>query len=179
MSAGAHLATALAAEREGHERLLQGEDSTDAYRRARDAYLSSHAEMGARSWGRLIGALKMAVLAADGVEAVARQAVDETTGVDPGPAAAYARALGQVALGAAPDVREMLTAGDAFERTGRALAALGAGDGEAFEAAVGEIRADFAERQEHLAGVAIADTAVVLERLAAGRGLTGGWRVRR
>jgi hypothetical protein len=172
VSAGAHLATALAAEREGHERLLEGADATDAYRRARDAYLASHACMGARSWGRLIGALKMAVLAGDGLEAVARQAVDETSGVHAGPAAAYARALGQAALGDTPEVGEMLAAGDAFERTGRALAALGAGDTTAFEAAVGEIVADFAERQQHLAGVAIADTAVVLERLAAARGLT-------
>jgi hypothetical protein len=93
--------------------------------------------------------------------------------VHAGPAAAYARALGQAALGDAPEVGEMLAAGDAFERTGRALAAIGAGDTAAFEAAVGEIRADFAERQQHLAGVAIADTAVVLERLAAARGLTG------
>jgi hypothetical protein len=172
VSAGAHLAAALAAEREGHERLLVGADATDAYRRARDAYLVSHAETGSRSWGRLIGALKMAVLADDGVEAVARQAVDETSDAEMSPAAAYARALGQAVLGETPEVGQMLAAGDAFERTGRALAALGADDAAGFEAAVREIRADFAERQQHLAGVEIADTAVVLERLRAARGLT-------
>jgi len=37
-----------------------------------------------------------------------------------GPAAAYARALAQVALGDKPDVSVLLDQGDAFARTGRA-----------------------------------------------------------
>jgi len=172
VSAGAHLEAALLAEREGHELLLAGRDASAAYRRARDAYLASHAETGPRSWGRLIGALKMAVLAADGVEMVARMAVEETEAVAPSAAAAYARALALVALGEGPEVGAMLSEGDAFERTGHALAAIGEGDAASFERAVREIRADFAERQQHLAGVAIADTALVLETLAAARGLT-------
>ncbi len=76
--------------------------------------------------------------------------------------------------GARPDVGEMLAAGDAFERTGRALAALAAGDREAYAAALAEIVDDFARRDRHLAGVAVADTALVLERLAAARGMAVG-----
>jgi len=41
----------------------------------------------------------------------------------------------------------------------------------AYEAALHQIVADFAAREQHLSGVAIADTALVLERLAAGRGM--------
>jgi hypothetical protein len=170
VSAGRHLAAALAAEQEAHEALLAGRPAAAAYRRARDAYLASHAETGPRSWGRLIGGLKMAILAGDDVEPIGRRAVAEAEGVD-GPAAAYARALAQVALGEQPDVAGLLDQGDAFARTGRALAALAAGDRGEYAAALREIVADFASRDRHLSGVAVADTALVLERLAEPRGL--------
>jgi hypothetical protein len=170
VSAGRHLAAALAAEQEAHEALLAGRPAAAAYRRARDAYLASHAETGPRSWGRLIGGLKMAILAGDDIETIARRAVAEADGAD-GPAAAYARALAQVALGEQPDVAGLLDQGDAFARTGRALAALAAGDRGEYAAALREIVADFASRDRHLSGVAVADTALVLERLAEPRGL--------
>ena len=72
------------------------------------------------------------------------------------------RAAGRLAL---------LEQGDAFARTGRALAALAAATRHAYAAALDEIVADFAARDRHLAGVAVADTALVLERLAEPRGL--------
>ena len=170
MSAGQHLNAALAAEAEAYRALLAGEDAVPALRRARDAYLASHAETGPRSWGRLLGALKMAILAGDGAEAIARQAVDEAR--DAGsPAAAYVLALARVALGEAPDVGAMLAEGDSFARAGRALAALASGDRQAYAAALAEIMADFEARDQHLSGVAIADTALVLERLAEPRGM--------
>jgi hypothetical protein len=170
MSAGRHLAEALEAEQEAHQALVAGRPAAATYRRARDAYLASHSATGPRSWGRLIGALKMAILAGDGVEPLARRALAEAAGAD-GPAAAYARALASVALRERPDVSALLDQGDAFARTGRALAALAAGDAGAYAAALDEIVADFATRDRHLAGVAVADTALVLERLAEPRGL--------
>ena len=170
MSAGAHLNAALAAERDAYAEQLAGRPSTARYRAARDAYLASHAETGPRSWGRLIGALKMAILADDGVAEVAAQALADAEGVE-GPAAGYARALAAVATGAAPDTSEMLVAGDAFARTGRALQALADGDAAGYGAALGEIMADFEARDQHLSGVAVADTAMVLERLAEPRGM--------
>jgi hypothetical protein len=112
----------------------------------------------------------MAILADDGIEPIARQAVAETAEAG-SPASAYARALAQVALGQAPDAGPMLAEGDSFARVGRALAALGAGDRGAYEAALAEIVADFEARDQHLSGVAIADTALVLERLAEPRGM--------
>jgi hypothetical protein len=173
MSAGEYLDAALAAEAEAYRALLAGTDAGPAFARARDAYLASHAETGPSSWGRLVGGLKMAVLAGGGAETVAREAVAEV-GAAETPASAYALALARVVLGQPPDVRLLLAAGDAFERTGRALAALGAGDGVAYAAALRAIVADFAARDQHLSGVPVADTALVLERLAAARGIAVG-----
>jgi len=170
MSAGRHLDDALAAERAAYREDLEGRPAADSYRAARDAYLASHAETGPESWGRLIGALKMAILAGDGVEQVARRALAETASAT-SPAASYARALAAVAVGEEPDVGPMLEAGDAFARTGTALAALAAGDGERYRSAIDAIVADFAARDQHLSGVAVADTAMVLERLADPLGL--------
>ena len=65
----------------------------------------------------------------------------------------------------------MLAAGDAFARTGRALQALADGDAAGYQAALGEIMVDFEARDQHLSGVAVADTAMVLERLAERRGM--------
>lgn len=170
MSAGEHLNAALAAEADAYRALLAGEDARPALVRARDAYLASHAETGPSSWGRLLGALKMAILAGDGDEAIARRAAAEAR--EAGSAAsAYVRALAQVTLGERPDVHSMLEAGEPFARTGRALAALAAGDRPGYAAALADIVADFEARDQHLSGVAIADTALVLERLAEPRGM--------
>jgi hypothetical protein len=170
VSAGLALTTALAAEHDAYVALLRGEPAGQALTTARDAYLASHEQTGPQSWGRLVGALKLAILAGDGVEPIARRALDETEGA-PGPAASYARALGQVALGQRPEVGPLLQAGDAFERTGRALASLAAGDGKGYRAALREILADFEARGSFLSGVPIADTVMVLEALAEPRGV--------
>jgi hypothetical protein len=170
VSAGAHLDAALAAEAEAYRALLAGRDARPALVAARDAYLASHAESAPASWGRLVGALKMSILAGDGAEPIARRALAEVGDADT-PASAYLRVLAQVTLGERPDVATMLAAGDSFARTGRALQALGGGDRPAYAAALGEIVADFEARDQHLSGVAIADTALVLERLAEPRGM--------
>ena len=165
MSAGRHLDAAHAAEADAYRALMAGAPAQELFRRARDAYLASHAETGPSSWGRLLGALKMAILAGDGVDAVARRAVAETEHAE-SPASAYVRALALVCLDEVPDVAAMLDAGGAFERTGRALAALAARDAAAYRGAIAEIVADFEGRDQHLSGVAVADTVLVLERLA-------------
>ena len=58
-----------------------------------------------------------------------------------------------------------------FGRTAEAVAALARRDRDAYAAAVKAIVADFETRETHLTGVPIADTALVLERLAERRGL--------
>jgi hypothetical protein len=170
VSAGRHLNAALAAEADAYRELLAGGDAAAAFGRARDAYLASHAETGPASWGRLLGALKMAILAGAGAEAIARQAVAET-GDAGSPASAYARSLALVCLREEPDVGAMVAAGGAFARTGRALRALAGSDAAGYTAALHEILADFEARDRHLSGVAVADTVLVLERLAEERGM--------
>jgi hypothetical protein len=73
---------------------------------------------------------------------------------------------------AAARAAEGMSAGDpAFQRAAEAIAALAAGEGPAYAAALDAIVADFAARDAHLTGVPIADTAVMLEVLAAPRGM--------
>jgi hypothetical protein len=170
VSAGTYLNAALAAEADAYRALVAGGDARPALLQARDAYLASHGESAPGSWGRLLGALKMAILAGDGAKPIAQQALAEV-GEAATPASAYLRALAQVALGGRPDVGTMLAAGDSFARTGRALQALADRDRPEYAAALGEIVADFEARDQHLSGVAIADTALVLERLAEPRGM--------
>jgi hypothetical protein len=170
MTAGTHLQAAVDAEARGYCALLAGDDAGEALRTARDEYLCSHELTGPSSWGRLLGGLKMAILAGDGVEETARRAVTETEGAESS-AAAYVRALALVSLGRVPDPTPLLVAGPEFARTGRALAAIAATDRPAYANALREILDDFESRDQHLTGVAFADTVAVLERLAELRGI--------
>ena len=91
------------------------------------------------------------------------------------PTAAYALALANLAAGrdaeAPAAIAVMADGGEAFARTAAALAALAASDEAAYAEALAAVIADFASRDVHLTGVAIADTAVVLEQLAEARGM--------
>jgi hypothetical protein len=92
------------------------------------------------------------------------------------PPACYALALAALVQGddeaALPAIERMRAAEDAaFVRTADALHALAHGDRAAYASAVEAIVADFAAREDHLTGVAFADTAVMLERLATPRGM--------
>jgi hypothetical protein len=60
---------------------------------------------------------------------------------------------------------------DAFARAAAAIGALAVGDEDAYATAVTSIVRDFESRESHVTGVAIADTALVLEHLAERRGL--------
>ena len=161
----------------GQRALLDG-DGEAARREFADA-----AELYRRSWeaappasyGRLVGMLKSAVLAGGG-EDEARFARAELPDDADSPPAAYAHAL--AALIARDDAAArrwsgtMRAGSEAFDRTAEAIDALAAGDSERFSAALGEIVRDFEQRSEHLTGVPIADTAVMLQELAARRGTT-------
>jgi hypothetical protein len=94
------------------------------------------------------------------------------------PAAAYARALAALILdddAAARRWSEAMRAGpEAFGRTADAIDALAAGDRARYAAALRAIVEDFEQRSEHLTGVPIADTALMLERLAGRRSIAAG-----
>ena len=164
---------AIAADGEAHRALLAGEDATPALRRAAERYRASWEAAGPRAYGRLIGFLKASVLWGEGGHAAAyvRQALGEDCDSPP---ACYALALAAVVQGddeaALPAIEGMRATEDAaFARTADALHALVVGDRDAYASSVGAIVADFAAREDHLTGVAFADTAVMLERLAGPR----------
>jgi hypothetical protein len=180
MEPGEHrdaLADAIRLEGEAHRALLSGDDATAAarLREAAGRYRASWELAPPRSFGRLIGMLKALVIAgADTAEPAAyvRSVVEEQ---DASPPAWYALAVAGLATGD-DDLARRAAAGmrpglPAFARTADAVDALARGDRDAYAAAVGAIVADFEARDEHLTGVPIADTALMLERLAEPRGL--------
>jgi hypothetical protein len=156
--------------------LLRGDAarSRTLFRAAADAYRASWEAAPPRSYGRLIGMLKASILWGEGGHdaGYARQALGDACDSPPACYALAVAALVQgddaTALGAIEGMRE---GGEPFARTADALAALVHGDREAYAAALEAIVADFATREHHLTGVRFADTAVMLERLAAPRGL--------
>jgi hypothetical protein len=156
--------------------LLRGDAarSRELFRAAAQRYRASWEAAPPRSYGRLVGMLKASILSGDGGhDAVyVREALGETCD---SPASCYALALAalvqgddELALSAAGGMRE---GGEAFTRTADAIEALARGDADAYAGAVTAIVEDFAARDSHLTGVPIADTAVMLERLACPRGL--------
>lgn len=123
--------------------------------------------------------VKAAVLA--GEATTAARFVHSAVGDEPSsPTSAYAVAIAALVAGddaLAARCAERMRAGSASEAFGRAadaVAALAARDGAAYAAAIEAIVADFAARDSHLTGVPIADTALMLERLAGPRGMSSG-----
>ncbi|HEX6117002.1 MAG TPA: hypothetical protein VFY99_07865 [Solirubrobacterales bacterium] len=179
-AAQATLLEALEREAEAQELLLAGE-------RARaEPVLREVASLYRRSWdaahptafGRLTGMLKAAVIAGGGEEEAAFARAE--VGVAETPAAAYAVAVAALVEGdadaASAAARTMGEGDEAFARAGEAITALAARDGERYASAVESIVRDFEGREQHVTGVAIADTALMLEELAARRGLEAGVR---
>jgi hypothetical protein len=170
---------AIATEGEAHAALLAGDqDSARAtYARAVEQYRASWALAPPKSYGRLVGLLKAAVLAGQAQAAAAevRAELDGDEDAQGSPVASYVLAVAAVILDDDDEVAvraaRMEPRGEAFERTAGALRALAARDAEAYTAALAAIEADFAARTDHLTGVAIADTAVMLELLADERGM--------
>jgi hypothetical protein len=170
------LREAIGFERGAQQALLRGDAacSRTLFRAAAERYAASWEAAGPRAYGRLIGLLKASVLCGEGGHAAAFARAELHDACD-SPAACYALALVALIQGddtaALPAIDGMREGGDAFARTADALHALVLGDRDAYAAAVEAIVADFAAREDHLTGVAFADTAVMVERLAAVRGM--------
>lgn len=170
------LREAIALEADAHRALLAGDEvaARDGLRAASDRYRASWDAAPPDAYGRLVGMVKAAVLAGEAATAArfVRAAVPEPP---PSPTSAYALAVAALVAGdteVAERAAEVMRGGSAaFGRAADAVAALAGGDASAYAATVEAIVADFAEREDHLTGVAIADTALMLERLAGGRGM--------
>jgi len=175
------LGEALRLEAEGHRGLLAGdaEGALDALRAASDRYRASWEAAPPQAYGRLVGMLKAAVLAGEG-ETAARYVHSALGDAPDSPTSAYAVAIAALVHGE-DELAERVSAtmrggSDAFDRTADAVSALARGDERAYRTALEAIVADFSGREHHLTGVPIADTALMLERLAAARGLATGMR---
>jgi Glycerate kinase family len=180
-AAQAALDEALALEAEGQRLLLAGDASGGAARMtvAADRYRASWEHAPPRAFGRLIGMLKAAIIAGDAADA-AVYAREQLGREGDSPPSWYALAIAAAALGddadAARAAEAMRGGSDAFARTADALAALADRDSAAYADALRAIVADFEARPAHLTGVPIADTALMLERLAVARGIAVGLR---
>jgi hypothetical protein len=170
------LLEALEREGQGYRLLLAGDEegAHQMLAAAAASYRSSWEAAPARAFGRLVGMLKAAVLAGEAAEA-AVYARRELGGDADSPASCYATALAALIqeddAAAAHAAIGMRAGGDAFARTAAAIEALAAADAKRYRRALRQIVADFEQRKEHVTGVAIADTALVLQRLAERRGI--------
>ncbi len=169
-----------AVERDGEaqEALLAGDvrAARDAFAEAAGLYRRSWEAAPPTAYGRLVGMLKSAVLAGGGSDE-ARYAQRALADPDFGSVTtAYALALAALVLDqdedAAAWAARMSVGSEAFARAGATIAAVAAGDSDSYAAALAAIVRDFERRSEHLTGVAVADTALVLVELAARHGLT-------
>jgi hypothetical protein len=165
------LRDALEAEAEAQRALLAGDTATASARflEAAEHYRRSWERAGKTAYGRLVGMLKATILGGGDVHEAAGYARRQVT--DPAsPTAWYVCGLAAAIRHDAGVMRNaasgMRPGGPAFGRAADVLAALAEMDVGAAHTAIQAIHADFAERDEHLTGVPIADTALMFERLA-------------
>ena len=157
----------------------RGEEAADWLRTAAGRYRESW-DAGAPpdSWGRPIAAMKALLVAGDDPDEAARWALDAGAAGAESPIGRYAATLALLVLGrdgAAVPVSATLR--DAFpEDVATALAAIAVHDASAYANAVERVLRSFEERDEFLEDMPVADTALVLDRLARERGLSDGLR---
>jgi hypothetical protein len=173
---------AMAATGAGLARLMQGRRAEAAGWLARSAefFRRSFADAPPESWGRLIGAVKARLLAgdADGARVDARWALEQRPDESGSPIGSYAAVLALLALGedgaAVPLAQRMRREPpEAFPApVADALAALAAGDVDAYREAAGRVLRSFEEREAYLEDIPVADTVLVLEALADARGMS-------
>ena len=167
-SAGAGLALLMAGRREEAAKRLV---------RAAERYRESFAEAPPGSWGRPIGAIKARILADDweGATADARWALEAGSAAADSPIGRYAAALACLVLAHNEEARvhaDAIRIRDDFPaEVGDALAFIAAHDFVGYTLAVEGVLDSFESRDEYLEEIPVADTVLVLQALAAQRGL--------
>ena len=157
--------------------LMEGEDARRWFELAASRWRESYAEAPPGSWGRPIGAIKALVLAGDraGAEEAARWALAEGAGESESPIGRYAAALACSVLGDWEPARihaDAIRIRDDFPReVGDALAMIAAEDVVGYVESVESVLESFETRDEYLEDVPVADTVLVLQALAARRGM--------
>ena len=163
----------------GLARLMAGntKDARDWFARAVARYRESYELAPPGSWGRPIAILKARILAGDwdGAEADARWTLEEGAAEEQSPIGRYAATLALLVLGRDQDARvlaDALRTHDDFPApVGDALAFIAAQDPVAYVEAIEAVLESFEAREDYLEDIPAADTVVVLQALAARRGL--------
>lgn len=179
--------SALELEARAQQLALEGarDDARGAFLAAAERYRASWELASATSYGRLVGMLKAAVLGGAGeseaayareqLREVSARATSKNSPTEDSPTAAYALAISALVErdddAAVRWSRAMRGASEAFDRAADAIDALAQHDAPRYAGALEAIVRDFEQRSEHLTGVAIADTALMFEQLAARRGM--------
>jgi hypothetical protein len=169
---------AMAAGGAGLARLMQGRRAEAAGWLARSAerYRESWEGAPAGSWGRLIGAIKSRILAGDweGAAEDSRWALEQQPAESGSAVGAYAAMLALLTIaederasGLAPAVGK----DDFPQPVADALTALAGRDREAYSEAVARVLESFETREAYLEDIPVADTVLVLDALAARRGM--------
>jgi hypothetical protein len=159
--------------------LMAGRDdeASEWFHRAADRYRESIDGAPPGSWGRPIGAMKALVMAGDwsDAEAAARWALELGVAEAESPIGRYAAALALLVLGRDHDAvihADVIRTSDGFPHdVGDALAFIAAEDLVGYVYAVESVLESFETREEYLEDIPVADTVLVLQALAARRGI--------
>jgi len=155
----------------------RGEDARPLLDEAAAAWRESWADATPTSWGRPIGVIKALLLAGDddGAASAAEWALSLGCEDAESPIGRYAAALALLTLGRFADARHQATSireRDDFPRdVADAVAFIAADDVVAYAEAVESVLESFESREGYLEDVAVADTVLVLQLLAARRGI--------
>jgi hypothetical protein len=151
----------------------RGGEADEWLRRAADRYRESWQEAPPDSWGRPIGAMKALLLAGDDATDAAEWALDAGAAEASSPIGAYAGTLALLVLGRDVDARVLaatLRERDDFPRdVADALTTVAAADRIGYLVAIEDVLESFERRTDFLEDVAVADTVLVLQLLAAQR----------
>jgi hypothetical protein len=155
--------------------LGRGDEARSHFQRAADEYVASWDEAPAGSWGRPIAALKCRLLAdeREGARRDAARALAEAVAPAQTDTQRYAVSLALLVLGRDAEALQE-TAGLSSEfpaDVAAALSALARGDAERYATAVSSVLRSFETRDAYLEDARVADTVLVLQALAAERGL--------
>jgi hypothetical protein len=157
--------------------LMAGRDGNEWFARAAERYRESWEHAPPDSWGRPIGAIKARILAGDwdGAAGDARWAIEAGAAESDSPIGSYAAALAFAVLGEWDEVRPYADYARTHEsfpnEVGDALAFMAAEDVVGYVEAIEEVLESFEKRDDFLEDVPVADTVLVLQALAARRGM--------
>lgn len=163
----------------GLARLMGGdtEEAREWFARAVERYRESYELAPPGSWGRPIAILKTRILAGDwdGAESDAQWTLEQDAADAESPIGRYAATLALLVLGRHEEARVLadgLRSRDDFPApVGNALASIAAQDPLGYIEAIEAVLESFETREEYLEDLPAADTVVVLQALAARRGM--------